>query len=332
MAAYIDYNVIIGVNLGLMAIMLLPISAMLCASFLLVRRSKDPARVAFTYLKVMLPLAFLWFAMYTIEGALELVYQNSTVYWWTNDSIYKASLRTSLLGSLFYRLAGLLSVMTLVELGNGFLFCLTETRTALQKAMRNAGIASCIVLFIIAFASFGIQNEAYSQYLATPWAYEDVGESLFSAGGKLSAAFDIILFAWAVVLVVFAVLVFKEIKHNNALKNSAVLFLAAIVLNLIARLYGIIYASIFNLAGLDWGHESYTVVMFLDPFMSEWIFTVIVALVFSIAIRKRNGLWTTMQPWMDAQGPPALATSGAKGMGQRNAAHVGRDEEAGRGW
>lgn len=157
--------------------------------------------------------------MYTIEGALELVYQNSTVYWWTNDSIYKASLRTSLLGSLFYRLSGLLLVMTLVELGNGFLFCLTETRTALQKAMRNAGIASCIVLFVIAFASFGVLNEAYSQYLATPWAYDDLNESLFSAGKKLSAAFDIILFAWAVVLMVFAGLVFKKIKHNYVLKN-----------------------------------------------------------------------------------------------------------------
>lgn len=326
MARYIDDNIIIGVNLGLMAIMLLPISAMLCASFWLARRSKDPARVAFTYLKVTLTLAFLWLAMYTIEGALELVYQNSTLYWWNSDSIYLTSLRTSLLGSLFGHLAGLLLVMTLVELGNGFLFFLTETRTTLQRAMRNAGIASCVLLFIIAIASFGILNEAYSQYLASPWAYEDAGESLFSAGRKLSAAFDIILFVWAVVLMVFAVLVFKEVKHNYVLKSSAILFLAATILNLITRLYGLIYASLFNLAGFDWDHESYTVIMFLDPFLSEWIFTVIVALVFSIAIRKRNGLWTTMQPWMDGQGLPA------KGMGQRNAAHVGRDEEAGRGW
>lgn len=60
MARYIDYNTVIGVNLGLMAIMLLPISAMLCASFWLARRRKDPARVAFTYLKVMLLIAFLY--------------------------------------------------------------------------------------------------------------------------------------------------------------------------------------------------------------------------------------------------------------------------------
>lgn len=119
------------------------------------------------------------------------------------------------------------------------------------------------------------------------------------------------------------------LSHSSPFFQSAIIFLAAIILHLITRLYGIIYASIFNLAALDWGHESYTVIMFLDPFLSEWIFTVIVALVFAIAIRKRNGLWTTVQPWMDGQGPPALA---AKGVGHRDAAHVGRGEEAGRGW
>lgn len=156
--------------------------------------------------------------MYTVEGALELVYQNSDLYWYSSDSIYIASLRTSLLGSLFYHLASLLLVMTLVELGNGFLFCLTETRTALQKAMRNVAIASFILLFIVAIASFGILNKAYSDYLESSWSYED-SSPLPSAGQKLSAAFEIILFAWALVLLVFGVLVFKKIKHNYVLKN-----------------------------------------------------------------------------------------------------------------
>lgn len=60
MVRYIDYNIQLGVNLGLTAIMLLPISALMCASFRLARRKKDPARVAFTYLKVMIPLALLY--------------------------------------------------------------------------------------------------------------------------------------------------------------------------------------------------------------------------------------------------------------------------------
>lgn len=60
MAGYFDDKVIIGVNLGLTAIMILPVSAMLCASFRIARRNKDPARVGFTYLKVTIPLTFLY--------------------------------------------------------------------------------------------------------------------------------------------------------------------------------------------------------------------------------------------------------------------------------
>lgn len=60
MAGYFDDNVIIGVNLGLTAIMILPVSAMMGASFWISRRNKDQARVAFTYLKVTIPLTFLY--------------------------------------------------------------------------------------------------------------------------------------------------------------------------------------------------------------------------------------------------------------------------------
>lgn len=70
--------------------------------------------------------------------------------------------------------------------------------------------------------------------------------------------------------------------------------------------------------------------MIIDPIMNEWLFTTTVALVFAIFIRKRNGLWTTMQPWMDGQTPPALVgSSGAKGLDLRNLNHIGRYEEVG---
>lgn len=108
--------------------------------------------------------------------------------------------------------------MTLVELGNGFLFCLTRTRTALQKAMWNAAITSCIILFSIAVASFGAMNKAYSQYLEAPCRYRN-WLPLPLAGINLNAAIDILFFVWAVLLVVFAVLVFMKIKHNYVLKN-----------------------------------------------------------------------------------------------------------------
>lgn len=85
--------------------------------------------------------------------------------------------------------------------------------------------------------------------------------------------------------------------------QSAALFLVATTLNLVIRLYGIICVSIFVLSEFPWERKTYAAIMFLDPIIDDWIFVVTVALVFFIALRKHNGLWTTMQPWMDGQGP-----------------------------
>lgn len=58
--------------------------------------------------------------------------------------------------------------------------------------------------------------------------------------------------------------------------------------------------------------------MFVDPVITVWFYTAVVAFVFAIVIRKRNGLWTTLQPWMDDQGPPALAANPhLKGPGEQ---------------
>lgn len=60
MARYISPYVTMGVNIGFTAIMIPPLAVMLCISVSRARRSKDPARVATTYFKAMLPLAILY--------------------------------------------------------------------------------------------------------------------------------------------------------------------------------------------------------------------------------------------------------------------------------
>lgn len=98
------------------------------------------------------------------------------------------------------------------------------------------------------------------------------------------------------------------------------LFLVATILNVITHLYEVIYLSIFVLANYYPynRYETYTALSFVDPVLTVWIYTAVVALVFAIILRKRNGLWTTVQPWMDEQGPPALAAnSGSKRPGEQ---------------
>ncbi|KAK2604035.1 hypothetical protein N8I77_006995 [Diaporthe amygdali] len=316
MTKYIDYNVSAGVNIAFTAIMIPPLFVIMCISFYRARRSHDPARVTTAYFKAMLPVAILWLLMYTIQGILSIIYERS---YSDTGGIYHASLRTSLLGTLFSYITNLLLIMTLAELGNGFLFCLTQTRTALQKAVRYAAIASCIILSMLAIAIFGVYNAEYSRYLSD-WWYRYDEDSLYEASRKMNVAFNILTFVWALLLVAFAAVVFNKTKHNYILKDSAVLFLVAAILNFVTQLYTLIYLSVFVLADfyLYDRYETYTALMFVDPVINDWIYTAVVSLVFVIVIRKRNGLWTTVQPWMDQEGPPALAA---------NPIHKGRGEQ-----
>lgn len=82
----------------------------------------------------------------------------------------------------------------------------------------------------------------------------------------------------------------------------------------------LIYLSIFELADfyIYDRYETYTAMMFVNPIINVWLYTAVVALVFAIVTRKRNGLWTTLQPWMDQHGPPALAANpSSKGPGEQ---------------
>ncbi|KAK7696698.1 hypothetical protein SLS64_014300 [Diaporthe eres] len=286
MPRYINFYVSSGVNIGFTAIMIVPLSVIMCISVYRARRSKDPARVATAYFKAMLPLAILWLLLYMIQGILNIVYNNTYI---DGTPVYHASLRTSALGLLFSNTTDLLLIMTLAELGNGFLFCLTQTRTTLQKVVSDR------------------------------W-YSYLDSSLRQASRNMSFAFPVLILVWALLLLVFAAVVFHKTKRNYILKNSAALFLVAAILNLFPRLYTVISLSIFVLAEFyNFNHyETYTAILFVEPVITVWIYTIVVALIFTIVIRKRNGLWTTLQPWMDDQGPPALAANpNAKGPGEQ---------------
>jgi len=107
-----------------------------------------------------------------------------------------------------------------IDMGNGFLFCLTQTRTGLQKAMRYTAIATCVILAMLTIALFGVYNAQYSQYLNSWYGhlYED---ALYVAGSRMSSALNFLTFFWALALLAFAAVVFHKTKRNYVLKNAS---------------------------------------------------------------------------------------------------------------
>ena len=56
----------------------------------------------------------------------------------------------------------------------------------------------------------------------------------------------------------------------------------------------------------------------VDPILNSWVMFVILVLLFAIGVRKKKGLWSTHQPWMDnmSQMPPVQAVPGPGGWVQ----------------
>lgn len=125
---------------------------------------------------------------------------------------FRVSFHMNLLGGLFSRVVDLLLIMTLVEMGNGFLFCHMESKTVLQKVVRYAATVSCAILAVVAFVSFGIMNALVASFSSPE-------DKLWKACEKLYASSSILLFIWAGTLVGFSTHVFNEVKHNRVLRN-----------------------------------------------------------------------------------------------------------------
>lgn len=92
--------------------------------------------------------------------------------------------------------------------------------------------------------------------------------------------------------------------------QSSVLFLYAAVLNLLTRLYSLIYVSLFLLAHVRIyiPSKTWTALSIVGPILTAWIYAAIVAIIVTIAVRKHNGLWTTTQPWTEGERRPLLGS------------------------
>lgn len=82
------------------------------------------------------------------------------------------------------------------------------------------------------------------------------------------------------------------------------LFVYAAILNLVTRLYSFTFVTIFTLAGIfiDRYSAAYTAIVIASPILTHWVYTGIAAILVTIAVRKHNGLWTTVQAGTEEAG------------------------------
>jgi hypothetical protein len=227
-------------------------------------------------------------------------------------------------GWLFEYIGNIFLLLCLVDLGLSFLYVWNRDRTG-HSIVRIVTAGLGVVLFALAIGHFGKLEGVRTEY------YNSINDSgsnsldfeIYFTLRKLSAAFDILL--WVASLAVLALTIYVlVISRQKTQLRQVSLFLSALLCVKTARMpanlplllcqnailflvIGILYLlrNTWELAyDATWGLKNnpfLTVPLYiqvLDPILDIWTTFVILVLVFVIGCRKRDGLWTTHQPWM----------------------------------
>lgn len=151
-----------------------------------------------------------------LEDSYSYYYDDSAM--WT---IYNIETRFVSVGQFFDHVATALLLITLVEIGNGFLYILTQTRTGLQKGLRWATVSAAGVIVVLAIALLGQTNvfwSAYFNYQAGNGRTIDfVKES--RTLNRLSGAVIILCWVMTLPLIAFASYVVHRVKGIPLLRS-----------------------------------------------------------------------------------------------------------------
>jgi hypothetical protein len=144
----------------------------------------------------------------------------------TMNTLYNVELRIGSVGQLFDDVATAMLLITLVEIGNGFLYILTQTRTGLQKGVRWGTISTAGIIVVLAIAHLGVTNSFWSKYFDYR-AGTAGGEALTANSiakdmktiSQVSSAVIILFWVTTLPLIAFASYVVHMVKNIPLLRS-----------------------------------------------------------------------------------------------------------------
>lgn len=144
----------------------------------------------------------------------------------TMNTLYNIEVRVLSVGQLFDDVATALLLVTLVEIGNGFLYILSQTRTGLQKGLRWGTISVAGIIVVLAIAHLGQTNTTWGKYFDYQAGNGD--GQYFALGSfdrdlktvrQLSGAVVILFFVMTLPLIAFASYVVHRVKNIPLLRS-----------------------------------------------------------------------------------------------------------------
>lgn len=299
----IGYTVLAGLYIT-------PLAVLWFITFCLARREQDPARVGISWLKAVFPVWILGSLLVLIASAVQLWLQFDAD---ISGSTYYAGQRAVehvyATANFLLQLADIFLFITFVELAGGYMFCLKnphETSRA-RRFGRFSILAWSVVLFAMVLSVFALRHSFVVSYpdLYEPNAYDgDDYLAIFNAQVtklRMEGAVRILLWLTSIPMVGLASLTVHKAKNHQLLHGGSVLFLVTTILDFI-RLT--INMAIFTQGYLSQLARAVTigtgiepaVDLIVEPFFNFTIMFVILVMLFALAIRKANGLWSRPHP------------------------------------
>ncbi|KAK4126973.1 hypothetical protein N657DRAFT_640856 [Parathielavia appendiculata] len=289
-----------------------PLSILWFISFCLARRKHDPARVGVAWIKAVFPLWIISLSLYTVSGALNL--------WSTSDDAYEyldsdalvnvqvAANHVNATAFFFANLAQICLFITYIELANGFMLCLKgDAKAAPSRRFARIAISAWgFVLFALAVSSFSVSHALgvrFRRILTDDYSTSRERSSATAAYNRdahtltrLLIALDILKWLTSLIMLSAASVVVHRTRNNKILRKVAVLFLVATILDFI-RLIVVMAISIHqNLTpSITFGSDQEILGYIVQPLFDFVFMFVLLVLLFTLAVRKRTGLWSQPQ-------------------------------------
>ncbi|KAF4435990.1 hypothetical protein F53441_13354 [Fusarium austroafricanum] len=280
----------------LLGILIPPLLILWISSLYLVRREDDPARMAFTYLKMVYPMALLTLTFRfihvmamkkTLVSVSDETPPDEFLPFMTFIIDHSDALSVTLLD-----VTDVFLIITLFELGNGFLICLTAKRSSFYLVVQYIILVPSAAVLSLIITTFIQDLSIWKKPLSMD---EDSEQRILEYLEERDGWDTALLILWGVaslVLVAYACFVSNKARDKPLILDSTVIFLGTTVLNLLNP------GRQFLMIILDLDQDGWNTTMqyfyLIDNILDHWVRFFIIALIFVLGLRKDNGLWTPL--------------------------------------
>ncbi|KAI8659990.1 hypothetical protein NCS56_01217600 [Fusarium sp. Ph1] len=289
-------SLISAISLG---VLILPLLALWTSSLSVARREDNPAPLAFTYMKIVYPVAFLalifQFAHLMLEIVMRWLLMPRGPYEMPQAEPHRMaymSNRLDALSSTLLDVTDIFLILALFELGSGFLERVTGKASSFPLVVRYTLLLPAAIVLYLAIATHVQSYSICSKSFST----DEDGEFQVRADIESLEKWDTLLLTlwWAAsfLLFLYACFIWHRAKGNAQVLYSTVTFLAATVLNLFNPVRQAVITTL-DPEILECKLVKHYLYLG-DDMLDYWVRFLIIAHIFAMGLPGNNGLWSAM--------------------------------------